>query len=319
MSLYQTLYYMSLVGGMAGLFSWAITALASAALPAQRYTWLSDMIAVVMLGGFIGGLTVGFSDRWSGNRVLPRWVISGSCIGIAAGLCAWVLQIPISERLSPQAPFLARLMAWILAGSFIGLGLGFRWAMVNRARIIHACAGGLAGGAFGGLIFLTLGSRVPDLSQALGFMFIGVGICFGVTLAPILLRDGVLEFISSGDARAQGKFGLTHKQWELQQGDSYLIGSQSHDLSRTVYRPEVHIFIPDATVAPRHAILFGKQGRFYLARHPEIGNQSGLARFITRVRGRTVAVTQELHDKDDILLGRTALRFTTRKKEHSEA
>lgn len=319
MSLYQTLYYMSLVGGVAGLLSWAVTALASAVLPTERYTLLADLIAVVMLGGFIGGLTVAFSDNWSGNRVLPRWVVSGSLIGIAAGLCSWALQIPVASRLSPEAPFLARLIAWMLAGSFIGLGLGFRWARVNRARIIHACAGGLAGGALGGLIFLVLGSRVPDLSQALGYMFIGVGICFGITLAPILLRDGALEFISSGDGRAQAKFGLTHKQWELQQGDSYLIGSQSVDLSKTVYRPEVHIFIPDATVAPRHAILFGKQGRFYLARHPDIGNQSGLARFITRVRGRTVTLSQELHDRDDILLGRTALRFTMRNKERSNA
>jgi hypothetical protein len=310
---------MSLIGGVAGLLSWAVTALLAALLPAERFTSLSDLIAVVLLGGFIGGLTVAFSDRWSGNRVLPRWVVSGVGIGIAAGLCSWLLQIPVADKLGPQAPFLARLIAWMLAGSLIGLGLGLRWAAVNRARIIHACAGGLAGGTIGGLIFLTLGSRVPDLSQALGFMFIGVGICFGVTLAPILLRDGVLEFISSGDPRAQGKFGLTHKQWELQQGDSYLIGSQSVDMSRTVYRPEVHVFIPDATVAPRHAILFGKQGRFFLARHPEISNQSGLARFVTRVRGRTVTVTQELHDRDDILLGRTALRFTMRRKERSEA
>jgi hypothetical protein len=25
------------------------------------------------LGAFIGGLTVAFSDKWSGSRIMPRW------------------------------------------------------------------------------------------------------------------------------------------------------------------------------------------------------------------------------------------------------
>ncbi|MDQ6706286.1 MAG: FHA domain-containing protein [Acidobacteriota bacterium] len=314
MSLYQTLYYMSLVGGMAGLFSWAVTALVSAALATQREVWVSDLIAMAILGGFIGGLTVAFSDRWSGARAMPRWIVSGALIGIVAGLAAGVVQIPITYNLSAQAPVLTRLIAWMLAGSFIGLGLGLRWIHVNRARAAHAYAGGLAGGALGGLIFASLGSRVPDLSQAVGFVFVGVGICFGITLAPILMRDGILQFISSGDLRAQSKFGRTHKEWELQQGDSYTIGSQAADLSKTRYRPDIQIFIPDAAIAPRHAILFGKEGRFYLARHPDVSGQAGLARFITRVRGKSVTASQQLGDSDDVLIGRTALKFVSKKE-----
>jgi len=315
MSLYQTLYYMSLVGGMAGLFSWGITALAAAVLPSQRDVWVSDLIAAAILGGFIGGLTVGFSDRWSGNRVMPRWIVSGTLIGVLAGVVAGLIQIPITNNLGLQAPLLNRLIAWMLAGSLIGLGLGLRWVHVNRLRVMHACAGGLIGGALGGFLFASLGSSIPDLSQALGFIAIGVGICFGVTLAPILLRDGVLQFVSSGDARAQSKFGRTRKEWELQQGDSYVIGSQTQDFSKTRYRPDVEIFIPDAALAAHHAILFEKEGRFYLARHQETVGSAALARFVTRVRGKSFMGSQELRDGDDIQVGRTALRFVTKKKE----
>jgi hypothetical protein len=315
MSLYQTLYYMSLVGGMAGLFSWAVTAVVAAAIPTQRDVWVSDLVAAFFLGGFIGGLTVAFSDRWSGNRVMPRWIISGTLIGMMAGLIGGLIQIPITSNLASQAPVLTRLIAWMLAGSFIGLGLGLRWVHVNRLRVVHAYAGGLIGGALGGSIFAGLGSSIPDLSQALGFVFIGVGICFGITLAPILLRDGVLQFVSSGDARAQSKFGRTHKEWELQQGDSYTIGSQSQDFSKTRYRPDVEIFIPDTAIAPRHAILFEKDGRFYVTRHQETAGQAGLARFVTRVRGKTVTGSQELRDSDDIQIGRTALKFVTKNKD----
>jgi MFS family permease len=312
MSLYQTLYFMSLVGGMAGLFSWVLVALVSMLLVNNPI--LSDLVTATILGSFIGGLTVAFSDRWSGNRVLPRWVISGILIGMVAGLSAGLIQIPITNNLGEQLPILTRLIAWMLAGSFIGLGLGLRWVGVNRARVAHAFAGGLFGGAIGGTIFAGLGASVPDLSQALGFVMVGVGICFGVTLAPILLRDGVLQFVSSGDARAQSKFGRTHKEWEIQQGDSYVIGSQSQDLSRSRYRPEIDIFIPDAGIAPRHAILLGKSGRFFLARHPNAEDHASMAQFQLRVRGKTVVTSQELRDADDILVGRTALKFVTRKE-----
>ena len=315
MSLYQNLYYMSLVGGMSGLFSWALAALVFAVLPNQGAPWLPDLVAAGILGAMIGGLTVGFSDHWAGNRVMPRWILSGTLIGLVAGLSAGLLEIPITNNLADSSPVLTRVIAWMLAGSMIGLGLGLRWVRVNRARVAHAVVGGLLGGTLGGLIFASLGSSVPDLSQALGFVFIGVGICFGVTVAPMLLRDAVLEFVSSGDPVAQYKFGPPkHKQWEIQHGDSYVLGSQSQDFSHTRYRPDIEIFIPDSGVAPRHAILFGREGRFFIARHPEAADHAAIARFRLRVRGRTVVRTQELHGEDDILLGKTALKFVARRE-----
>jgi len=297
---------------MSGLFAWAIVRLVTAVFTTES-DWISDLLAAAVLGAFIGGLTVAFSDHYSGNRVMPRWIVSGSLIGLFSGVLAGLLQIPIRRSLGPSSPFAARLISWMIAGSFIGLGLGLRWIQVNKARAAHAYIGGLLGGALGGLIFASLGSRIPDLSAAISYILTGIGICFGVTLAPILLRDGILQFVSSGDARAQMKFGKGHKEWELQQGDSYTIGSRSPDMSVTRYRPEIEIFVPDSAIAPCHAILFGKDGRFYLARHPDIGGQPGLAKYVVRVRGKTVVSSQELSNADDILIGRTALRFVTRR------
>jgi pSer/pThr/pTyr-binding forkhead associated (FHA) protein len=84
-------------------------------------------------------------------------------------------------------------------------------------------------------------------------------------------------------------------------------------MSRSRYRPEIDIFIPDAGIAGRHAILLGKGGRFFLARHPNSADQASMARFQLRVRGKTVASSQELRDSDDILVGKTALKFVTRR------
>jgi hypothetical protein len=311
MSLYQSLYFMSLVGGMAGLFSWASTKLISLMV---SFPYREDFLAALFLGGFIGGLTVAFSDHWSGNRVLARWVFSGIGLGLLAGLLGALVYIPIRISLIEHYPLVCRVLFGMLIGSFIGLGLGLRWANVNRTRVAHAFTGGLIGGGLGGLIWATMGHLVPEVAEPLEFVLTGVGICCGVTLAPILLRQGVLQFVSSGDGRAQSKFGRNRKQWEVQEGDRYVIGSQSPSFSQTSYRPEIEIFIPDVGIAPRHAILFARDGKYYLERHRDTRSAAGMARYILRVRGKTVPSSQELQDSDDLVVGRTALRFMTRRR-----
>ncbi|MGD0577819.1 MAG: FHA domain-containing protein [Bryobacteraceae bacterium] len=315
MPLYQTLYYMSLAGGLAGLFSWALAAAIAAALSNQQNVWVSDLLAVIFLGALIGGLGVAFSDHYSGQRISGKWVFLGTLICMVFGALAELIQLPITERLGEQAPILTRVIAWLLAGSLIGLGLGLRWIGANRTRAAHAYVGGLVGGALGGLMFAGLSELAPDVPQALGFVILGAGICFGVTLAPILLKGGVLLFVSSGDPRAQAKFGRGKKEWELRQGNMYAVGSTSQEGAQAKAGTEIGIFIPDAAIAAHHAVLFGKEGRFYVARHAEVAGQAGLARFVLRVRGKTVTTSQELRDNDDILVGRTALKFTSRKKE----
>jgi len=84
------------------------------------------------------------------RRISAKWVFFGMLIGIVCGGLAAVIQMPITERLGEQAPILTRVIAWLLAGSLIGLGLGLRWITVNRTRAAHGYVGGLVGARWGG-------------------------------------------------------------------------------------------------------------------------------------------------------------------------
>src|SRR5258708_35745717 len=149
---------------------------------------------------------VAFSDGYSGNRVMLRWILSGTLIGLVAGAIAGWADIPITNRLAASSPLATRLISWMLAGSLIGLGLGLRWIHVNRMRAAHAYVGGLFGGLLGGTIFAVVGSRIPDFSQAVGFIVVGIGICFGVTFSPLLLPDALPQFFLNGVPKPHIKF-----------------------------------------------------------------------------------------------------------------
>jgi pSer/pThr/pTyr-binding forkhead associated (FHA) protein len=129
----------------------------------------------------------------------------------------------------------------------------------------------------------------------------------------MLMRDGAVQFISSGDARAQSKLGRTGKQWPLELGESYVLGNVATSDTGSRFQQGVDIFVPDSFLSSRHAVLFSKEGRYFIARHPDAGGAAGIAKFILRVRGKTVTTSQELHESDDILVGRTALRFSSKK------
>jgi len=311
MSLYQSLYFMSLAGGMAGLLSWALSSVICYFIPISN---AADFVSPALLGCLIGAFTVAFADRWSGIRASVKWIFLGSLIGLAAGSVGAGVSFLIRDRFAEQQPILARTITWMLVGSFVGLGLGLRWMRVNPARMAHAFTGGLCGALIGGLLFATVGDSIPDFTEAMGYILVGAGICFGVAFAPILLRQGLLQFVSSGDPRAQSKLGRNRKQWELQEGDVYIIGNRSPGTGETRYGRDIEISIPDSAMAGRHARLFLKDGRYYLERHPEIRGSAGVARYVLRVRGKSVSTTYELKDSDDIVAGRTTLRFLTRKK-----
>jgi hypothetical protein len=195
----------------------------------------------------------------------------------------------------------------------IALGIGLRWVRTNRVRVLHTYASGLIGGLAGGLVFTFLGPHSPELCQAVGLMLTGAGTGFGAELSPMLVRDGAVQFISSGDARAQSKYGRTKKLWPLDLGESYVLGNVVTTETGSKFQQGVDIFIPDSLLSSRHAVLFSRDGRYFVARHPDAGGPAGIAKFVLRVRGKTVTTSQELHESDDILVGRTALRFTGKK------
>jgi len=172
--------------------------------------------------------------------------------------------------------------------------------------------GGMCGGFLGGMFFGPLSQWLPGISQAIAFVLTGAGISFGIAFAPILLRDAVLRFVNSGDPRAASKLGK--KEWTIREGDSYILGSQSADLSKSTYGREVDIYLPDGAVAPRHARIYGRDGRFYVTRHPDLMSEAALRRFVLKAQNRSITSPYELHDQSLIIVGRTTFMFVAKQK-----
>ena len=323
MKLKQMVYFMALVGGIAGLASWVAQAWLSDYFQfSQESQWILVLIYTVVMGATIGGMTVGFADRWTSDRVPFRWILMGILLGALAGVFSGLVYIPIYTNIIQAGPtgakaLTGRLLAWLFAGGLIGFVVGLRWFGVNRLRAVHALLGGMVGGGAGALVFSLAGR--DEFFQALAFVLTGVGITLGVTLAPVLLRDGILQFISSGDPRAQNKYASPRQEWVLQIGDHYVIGSQGAGATMTMYSRDVQIYIPDAMISPRHAILFEKGKRFFIQLHPDNVNPRGLAIAPLLVGNSNVTAPHELHDGDELQLGQTLLRYFTRKKRPNPA
>jgi hypothetical protein len=301
---------MSLVGALAGLICWSLAVwLPEAASVPQELFWLIDLIQLMLLGALIGGLTVGFSDYWAGEKVLLRWLATGTLMGLVFGGIAALLAVLLSHYWVTSSGWGERVSGWALAGSLIGLGIGLRWSNVNRWRALHALLGGGVGGLLGGMLFASMGNRAADLFQASGLIFTGMGISCGVTAAPVLMRQGTLQFIHSNDPRTEKKYAPQLKTWELQKGDRYVLGSLGADKTATLYSQEVQVFLPDEAVAPRHAIVTGRNGRFYIERHPESIDPAGFFNYVLHVNGRELEDAQVLHSGDEILIGGTRVRF----------
>lgn len=308
----RLLYFFALSGALAGLAAWVEDALLGAVIETSRAAWAADTLVVFLLALMLAPLLFVELDRVSGRPL--RWKTIGAGIGVAVlstlagSFVLWFLR----GRLAVESPVLYSLAGWSLSASILGLGIGLRWVRSNRLRILHTYTGGLGGGLLAGLLFVGLGPRLPEFCHAAGLMLTGAGIGFGSALAPLLIRDGALQFISSADARAQSKYGRARKSWELKHEETYVVGSLATLQSETRFQPGADIFIPDAAMAPRHAVIFSKEGRFFVARHPDAGGPSGIAKYVLRTRGKTIVASQELTEADDLLIGRTALRFTAK-------
>jgi len=317
MNLKQTVYFMTLVGAVAGLCCWFLQAtigdFAVGVGQAQQ-----NIIGATLMGALIGGLTVGFADHWSSDRVVVKWVVAGTVLGALAGIVGGLLFVPILSGLSSAGTAgagqtIARPLAWLIAGGLIGFITGLRWFGVNKLRGVHALFGGLVGGTLGGVVFTFLGAQ-NEVFQAIGYMLTGMGITCGVTLAPVLLRDGVLQFISSADARAQNKYGSPQQEWVVQDGDRFTIGSQGSERNMTMYGRPVDIYIPDAMIAKRHAVLFAKSKAFYIQQHQENMGPQGQPLSPLQVNNANVAGTRELRAGDEIVMGQTLLRFSSKRQ-----
>lgn len=271
----QTVYFMSLVGGIAGVTCWVVAPLIAFALDVQSKAWVT-VINFSTLGMFIGGLSIGFNDKWLGDRVVGRWILTGALAGAAAGAVGGLLSLLI-QAAGSGATLLERGLSWMITGALIGFVISMRWFAVNKNRVLHGLIGGLFGGLLGGLAYSTVGLFIrQDVAQALGYIITGGGITCGISLAPILFRKAVLEFVSSGDRKVLAKYARSRKEWEIHHGGKYTIGSLSAAHTHTMFTPEVQIFIPDQLVEEKHAVLLSKGGKYFVEPHPSLGLDYGV-------------------------------------------
>jgi hypothetical protein len=272
-SFQQTIWEMALIGALAGVICWFIWSLLQ--IPLAIDVEYYDMIAFTLLGALIGGLSVGVNDRRLGDAIVPLWILIGVVCGAVAGAAGgWIARFIRAAMIDTS--FAADVLSWLIAGALIGFGISFRWWRVNRSRVFNGLLGGMAGGVVGGLAYLLLANLIGGgNSQAIGMALAGLGITTFISLAPILTRQGVLEFVNSSDAATQKRYKQSRKQWDIHNGEKYVIGRLSASQSTTMLSPELQIYVPDSLVEPRHAILISRDRRFYIEPHPSITLTAG--------------------------------------------
>ncbi len=313
MSVYRELYFATLTGAWGGLLAWASALLISVVLGSRANIFLPDTVQLVTFGVLVGVAVYLQMDRALLGRM--RWSSAGYGLlfGALGSAVAAALAYVFRQAIAAVSPTLFRLAEWTICLSLISLIVGLRWVRSNRARVLHTYLGGLVGGLLGGCVFVLFATHVSAGVSLAGLMLAGAGTSFGAGIAPVLVREGTMRFISSGDPRAQNKLGKTGKFWNLEAEESYVVGSAATAQGGTVFQQGADIWLPDTAIAPRHAVLFSKEGRYFIARHPDASGAEGISRYILRIKGKTVVSSQELHPMDDLLIGRTALRFESRK------
>ena len=313
MTIYRGLYFSTLTGMLAGLLASLCMALLSIPAADTGLSWLPDTIALICFGPIVGAAIYAHFDRALLGKVRASSIGFGLLFGIISSIVASVLAYGLRAGIAFASPVLYRIAVWALCFSLVGLGLGLRWVKSNRNRVLHAYVGSLAGGLLGGIMFVLVAPHLPASVSLCGLMLAGAGTGFGSGIAPVLVREGMIRFISSGDARAQNKLGKNKTFWDLDTDESYVIGSASTAQDDKRFQQGADVCIPDSAVASRHAIVFRKNGRYFIARHPDAAGPEGIAKYVLRIKGKTVVSSQELHPADDLLIGRTALRFESRK------
>ena len=314
MNVYRSLYFATLIGVLGGFLAAVAGLLSAIPFVDSGLRFLPDFLNLSFFGVCVAVLLLVYFDRVLLGKVRGSSIGYGLLFGCGAGILACGLAQALRIGVGAVSPTLYRLSVWSLCCSVLGLGVGLRWAKSNRARILHTYAGSLVGGLVGGGVFTLFAPHVSAGTSMAGFMLAGGGTGFGAGIAPILVKEGLLRFISSGDARAQNKLGKAHTVWELDSDESYVLGSAPTAQGGTRFQQGADIFIPDITIAARHAVVFSKESRYFIARHPDAAGPEGIAKYVLRLKGKTVVSSQELHPSDDLLIGRTALRFESRKE-----
>jgi len=313
MTLNQNLYFMSLVGALAGLASWAIGVWIPIVWPmAQENYWLAESINLVLIGLLIGAFCIAFADHWSdkGKTVMRPVVgaLGGALAGILSSLTSNTIHLSLLQQ--NQFPWWLVTLGWLLNGAFAGATIGFiKYGFLMR-RVLLSMLGGGFGAGLGGTVLHFGGEFLPYLAHAVGLVLTGGGISFGSTYAVRVLRGGALKLARMDDPHVAEVFSGKQQEWELLSNDYYLFGKA---LTAKVRQ---YIHIPDVYMANYHAYIYESNRVFYLKAHEENQDASGKPVFALNRKRRNSIIeiinAVALEDGDEILMGRTWFLFLLR-------
>jgi hypothetical protein len=288
MSKHLQIYYSALFGALGGLAGWWLVG----AVATQTWgVWLAALVVGGGLGASLAAL-VAAADGAMIKRKPARAIVDGIRGGVAG------LAFGAVGMLLAQAAFFALRGGWegrALSWMLLGLLIGAADLLVSRRprRAAYAAVGGTIGGLLGGLLYegltrLFLAASGPAQVWLGGIGLVIVGACIGalIPLARQVLARGELRVLRGEQA------GLVREVT-----DSASIGRYDGN----------DLYLPDAGVAWRHAVVRRSGDGFELAVLPE---SDGAARVGAQSVGP--GASRPIQSGERFWIGEVELEFTGR-------
>ena len=256
------------------------------------------VLATVAFGTLLGVLLAAAQHMLSGRRqfyrILPLAIGAGAFCAFLGVQFGMSLMAPLyAATVRNPAQFLgnviARGLAWMMIGGFIGLGDGFRTRSVQTGR--NGAIGGLLGGFLGGLLFECVPYLLPTLkvgavSRMIGFATTGASIGLFIGLVQQFLQEAWLRL-----------------ELGRNEGRDFVVDQDSMTLGRSELDG-----IPlygDPQIAKSHALLQKLNGTWMLS-------DRGQSPVGTLVNGTRIGTSHVLRPGDRITVGTANLTFQLR-------
>ncbi len=315
MSFRLFIYYCALIGGWSGLLGWALGWPKSMVPAAMEIPTMVNAMSRSGVRGLYLGLAValglGLVDAiWNVSLRRPGAVMVrvaiGFLVGAVGGMIGGVVGAFLYFKLQ-QAHVL--ILGWTLTGLLVGLSISV-FELLNgfvqkkdlgsaRKKMIKCLLGGLAGGAVGGVLAVTVrgfwdAQQAEQLWSPTAFGFTALGMCIGlfVGLAQVMLKEAWIK-VEAG----------------FRPGREMLLSKEKTTIGRAE-SCDIGLF-GDANIEKLHASILHNGPRFVLE---DAGSSAGTFVNEQPVRGQVV-----LRAGDLIRIGKSVLRFgerqsSTRKK-----
>jgi hypothetical protein len=309
------LYYMSLLGGIAGLTAWTI----GIWLPhlwkhAQQGHAVLECVHFAVIAVTMVGFFAAFFQYQVGRKIGSLRFLAALAGGLMAGLLSYYVMVKSRAQFSASAYVWIFTLSWAVNGAFIGLFTGIIRYGLRILRITLSMLGGFIGGAIGAAVLLLCGSYLPYLAHSAGLVFTGSGIAL---CSAVIVESRVRGRLKYEDSEQQAvRHDLANGGgpgvWPLLSTDRLLLGNK--DKPGRYSNPDVYVHIPDIFLQKNHLWIVGTKGEFYLRAHNDNVDPSG--RFMNIAvwddgAGRYIEIQKEakLTHGMRIKVGQTYLRF----------